>query len=63
MLAFLASLILWTWALRKSQTETAAQEHLLPLGIYQSVTPQINLRLRLLNDQLDKIWKQEVTRQ
>src|SRR5712664_269754 len=38
MLAFLASLILWTWALRKSQTETAAQEHLLPLGIYQSVT-------------------------
>jgi hypothetical protein len=62
MLAFLASLILWTWALRKSQTETAAQEHLLPLGVYQSVAPQINLRLRSLNDQLYKIWKPEVPR-
>jgi hypothetical protein len=61
-LSFFASLFLWSWALRKSRTETAAQESLLPLGVYQSVTPQVNMRLRLLNDQLYKIWKPEVTR-
>ncbi len=62
MLAFFASLLLWTWALRKSRTETVAEEELLPLGVYQSITPQINLRLRRLNDQLCRIWKTEVPR-
>ncbi len=62
MLAFFASLVLWSWALRKPRTEIAAEENLLPLGVYQSITPQINLRLRLLNDQLCQIWKPEVTR-
>jgi len=63
MLAFLASLLLWTWALRKPQTETVPEETLLSPGIYQTVAPQVNLRLRLLNDQLWKIWKPEVRRQ
>jgi hypothetical protein len=63
MSAFLASLLLWTWALRKPQTKTGPEETLLSPGIYQTVAPQINLRLRSLNDQLDKIWKPEVTRQ
>jgi hypothetical protein len=63
LLAFFASLCLWSWALRKSRTETAAEENLLPLEVYQSFTPQINLRLRSLNDQLCKIWKPEVRRQ
>jgi len=62
MLAYFASLVLWSWALRKPRTETAAEENLLPLGVYQSITPQINLRLRLLNEQLCQIWKPEVTR-
>lgn len=63
MLAFFAGLTYWSWALRKSRAEAAAKENLLPLGIYQSLTPQINLQLRLLNDQLCKIWKPEMTRQ
>jgi len=63
MLAFLTSLLLWTWALRKPQTETVPEETLLSPGIYQTVAPQVNLRLRLLNDQLWKIWKPEVRRQ
>jgi hypothetical protein len=63
MLAFFASLCLWSWALWKSRTETVAEENLLPLDVYQSFTPQINLRLRSLNDQLYKIWKPEVPRQ
>jgi len=62
MLAFLASLFLWTWALRRSRPEAAAEEKLLPLGVYQSFAPQINLRLQLLNDQLGRIWNSEVTR-
>src|SRR5260370_1750638 len=62
MLAFLASRTLAAWALQQSQTQTAAQEHLLPLGIYQSVEPHITMRLRLLNDQLYKIWKPEAPR-
>jgi hypothetical protein len=62
MLAFFASLSLWSWALRKSRTETAPEETLLPMGVYQSFTPQINLRLRSLNEQLSKIGKPEVPR-
>ncbi len=62
MLAFFASLFLWSWALREARTETATEENLLPLGVYQSFAPQINLRLRMLNDQLYKIWKPEVPR-
>jgi hypothetical protein len=62
MLAFLASLFLWTWAVWRSRPEAAAEEKLLPLGVYQSFVPQINLRLQLLNDQLGRIWNSEVTR-
>jgi hypothetical protein len=62
MLAFFASLSLWSWGLRKSRAEEATKESLLPLGVYQSLAPQINLRLQSLNDQLCKIWKPEVTR-
>ena len=61
-LAFFASLSLWSWTLRKSRAEAATKENLLPLGVYQSFAPQINLRLGSLNDQLCKIWKPEVTR-
>lgn len=61
-LAFLASLLLWFWALRKTRTETVLETDLLPVGLYQAFAPQINLRLRTLNDQLCKIWKTEVPR-
>ena len=62
MLAFFAGLCVWSWALRDSRTEAAAKQELLPLGVYQSFAPQINLRLQLLNNQLGKIWNSEVTR-
>jgi len=62
MLAFLASLLLWAWALRKPQAETAPVESLLPGGIYQAVAPQINLRLRVLNERLSQFRKTEATR-
>ena len=62
MLAFLASLLLWTWALRKPQTEVVSKESLFPVGLYESVAPQINLRLRSLNERLSQFWKPEATR-
>jgi hypothetical protein len=57
--AFLASLSLWTWALRKPQSQTEPGQILLPRGVYQSLTPEINLRLRLLNEQLSRFWPAE----
>jgi len=62
MLAFLASMLLWTWALRKPQTEGSPKETLLPSGVYQTLAPQFNVRLRLLNEQLVQFWKTEATR-
>ena len=62
MLAFLASMLLWTWALRKPPTEKRLKETLLPSGVYQTLAPQFNLRLRLLNEQLAQFWKTEATR-
>jgi hypothetical protein len=62
MLAFLASLLLWTWALRRPQTEAVSEESLLPVGLYESTAPQINLRLRSLNERLSQFWKPEATR-
>ncbi len=62
MLAFLGSLLVWTWALRRPQAEVSPEETLLPAGVYQTVAPQINFRLRLLNEQLSQFWKTEATR-
>jgi hypothetical protein len=62
MLAFLARLSIWTWALRHSQSEAQPKEILLPSGIYQAVAPEINLRLRLFNEQLGRFWKVEAGR-
>jgi hypothetical protein len=59
MLTFLASLSLWTWALRKPQLHPEPEEILLPRGVYQSLTPEINLRLHLLNEQLSRFWPAE----
>ena len=61
-LAFLTSLLLWSWALRRTRTAAATEQSLLPVDVYQSFAPQINLRLRTLNDQLGKIWKPEANR-
>lgn len=59
MFTFLASLSLWTWALRKPQPQAELGEFLLPRGVYQSLNPEINLRLRLLNEQLSRFWPAE----
>jgi hypothetical protein len=59
MLAYLASLLLWIWALRKAVPAAAPEQFLLPGSVYQTFVPEINLRLRLLNKQLSQFWKVE----
>jgi len=55
MLAFLAVQLIWIWALRNSQTRAVSEEELLPLGVYKSVAPLINLHLRSLSDRLSQL--------
>jgi hypothetical protein len=52
-------LSIWTWALRKPQPQAEPGEILLPRVVYQSLAPEINLRLRLLNEQLSRFWPAE----
>jgi hypothetical protein len=55
-LAFVASLLLWSWGLRERQPEKTLEPRMLPGGLYRTVAPAINNRLRALNDQLDQFW-------
>jgi hypothetical protein len=55
-LAFLASMLLWGWGLRKPQLEAALQPEMLSDGTYGAVAPEINGRLRALNNQLGQLW-------
>ena len=60
-LTFLASLFVWTWALRKSVPRPVL-DPLLPDSVYRQLSPEINLRLRLLNERLGQFWRVEVPR-
>jgi len=62
MLVFFASLCVWAWALRNPQPAAETGEALHTPEIYHSITPQLNARLRALNEQLSHFWKAEVTR-
>ena len=55
-LAFLASMLLWTWGLRERQLATTLEPEMLPGGIYYEVAPEINDRLRALNEHLGHFW-------
>ena len=63
MCAFVAVLLIWAFALRMPIREPAPQADLLGTGrSYFAVSPEINERLRLLNEQLNRFWKPEATR-
>jgi len=55
-LAFLASQSIWISVLRERQSVTTTEPDLLPEGIYYAVAPEINDRLRSLNDHLGQFW-------
>lgn len=57
--ASLVSLVIWTnglWAPALRRTE---QPELVEASMYQQLSPEVNLRLRLLNEQLLSFWKPE----
>lgn len=60
-LSFLASVCLWLWAALRPVEETQ-QVSMLPRDVYQQLTPELNLRLRDLNERLGRLWNPEVHR-
>lgn len=52
----------WALALRKTAPATEKRPVLVAASIYQQISPEINQRLRLLNEHLIQLWKPEVTR-
>ena len=58
-LSFLASLLLWSWGLRRAQPQATAEPELLSESFYRTIAPEINLRLKALNEQLSRFWHVE----
>lgn len=54
-LAFIASILLWSWALRQQQPETASEPGLLSESLYRTLAPEINARLKALNERLSHL--------
>jgi len=57
--AYLTSLLLWTWALRQTQERPATGPELLPESAYGVLSPAMNAHLRALNEQLVHFWRTE----
>ena len=57
MISFQVALLIWWWALRKPLPAVTAAPVLLSQNVYDELTPQINHRLRLLNQRLLEILK------
>ena len=62
LLPFIIVQIVWAAALRKPATAVHRQPVLLPVSVYRQVSPELNLRLRALNEQLSQFWKVEAPR-
>jgi hypothetical protein len=62
MSAFTIMQVAWAVALRKPLPARQSAVKMLPPSIYEQISPEINLGLRQLNDQLGKFWKVEAPR-
>ena len=62
MAAFLACLLLWTWAFRHAAPQTVANPLFVDGTVYMSTVPAVNGRLRALNEQVLKLWPRESSR-
>ena len=56
LLAFPASLMLWSLALRRTLPRVAYEPEMLPEGLYQTLVPEINYRLKTINEHLGQLW-------
>jgi hypothetical protein len=55
--AFMVSMGIWCFALRKPLPTPVATPQLLPAEVYEELSPAINLRLRAFNDRLLEVLK------
>jgi hypothetical protein len=62
MVAFLACLLLWSWAFRRVAPVAVPGPLLLDRSIYLQIIPEVNWRLRALNEQLIRFWHLEAPR-
>ena len=61
-LPFIFCVGLWFWAVRQPVAKTAAALSVLPRDVYYALAPEVNLRLRLLNERLLRLWNPEAHR-
>jgi len=61
-LAFIGTLLVWSWALRRAYPEAEFTPELLPSAVYRTLSPEVNLRLRMLNERLSRLTGQPVER-
>jgi hypothetical protein len=62
MAAFLGCLLLWTWAFRHSARQAAVSPMFMDRTVYMNTVPEMNWRLRSLNEQLMQFWPQGSSR-
>ena len=60
--AFTASVLVWGLALRHKAAEPAASPEMLPASVYRTLSPEVNLRLSMLNDRLNRLFRGEEQR-
>lgn len=61
--SYLLCVIGWIWALRESFPRPLRNPALLPGSIYRQLSPEINLRLRHLDEQLSHFWRAQAPHQ
>jgi hypothetical protein len=62
MVAFLACLLVWGWAFRKFAPQSTADPLFLDRSAYLNIIPEVNWRLRSLNEHLMQFWRLEAPR-
>jgi hypothetical protein len=62
MATFLGCLSVWMWAFRKPVSPPKAGVAALDGSVYRSISPEINLKLLQLNEQLSRFWRAEAPR-
>jgi hypothetical protein len=61
-LVFIPCLLLWIWAVRETQPKTVLLPEMLPSAVYLEFAPEINFRLKALNEHLNQFWSSEARR-
>lgn len=56
---FLVCLLVWIWALRQTVPSLAQPPTLFSRGVYEQLSPQVNARLKELNERLSQFWSVE----